>query len=178
VAKIPITLTVEQARKMGIGVDKLGPKSPLRDLEKAKRKPQKQWKDDEHKGQALFFSEWKPLLAEKYPDVAHIMGIPLFQTGKAGFAGMNAGKRANAEGRRKGTWDILYPVSRGGFLSLWIEVKAWGNDLTPEQEQFGKDMTRLGHQTAVVFGKDPYSIAVQIANAVEKYETNKYRGSV
>src|SRR5690349_19474092 len=53
------------------------------------RKPHRLWKDEEHRGQALFFELYKPKLVAKYPDTKNVMGLPLFQTGKKGFAGMN-----------------------------------------------------------------------------------------
>lgn len=140
------------------------------------RKPHAAWKDEEHAGQALFFRIEKPKLEARYPDARLIMGLPLFQVGKGGFGGLNAGKRANAEGRRKGTWDILYPVARGRFHSLWIEAKIKPNGLSPEQVEFGEDMRRVGNATAAVTALDAQALALNIANAIESYELLGERG--
>ena len=50
-----------------------------------------------------------------------LFAVPNF-SGRLGKATLNIGKRLKAEGRRKGVWDILYPVARCGYNALWIEA--------------------------------------------------------
>lgn len=132
-------------------------------------KPHALWSDDEHAGQSLFFSVEKPKLIAKYPDVANIMGLPLFQTGKKGKAGALSGARANAEGRRKGTFDICYPVARGVWHSLWLESKIDAK-IADEQREFQRDMIGAGNLALFVRGGDAKSLALELSIVVDMYE--------
>ena len=80
------------------------------------------------------------------------------------------GRRLKDEGVLKGVWDLFlaYPILdesefedgtpyTATVSGLWIEVKRPGmqnrkrGGLTPEQEAFGREMTRQGYATAVCY---------------------------
>ena len=41
-------------------------------------------------------------------------------------------------GMRKGVYDIIIPISKNGYSSLWIEIKKGKGKLTPEQKMFSE----------------------------------------
>jgi hypothetical protein len=41
-------------------------------------------------------------------------------------------------GMRKGVYDIIVPISKQGYSSLWIEIKKGKGKLTPEQNMFSE----------------------------------------
>jgi hypothetical protein len=41
-------------------------------------------------------------------------------------------------GMRKGVYDIIVPISKQGYSSLWIEIKKGKGKLTPEQKMFSE----------------------------------------
>jgi hypothetical protein len=45
-------------------------------------------------------------------------------------------------GMRKGVYDIIVPISKKGYSSLWIEIKKGKGKLTPEQKMFSELITQ------------------------------------
>ena len=41
-------------------------------------------------------------------------------------------------GMRKGVYDIIVPIAKNGYSSLWIEIKNVKGKLTPEQKMFSE----------------------------------------
>jgi hypothetical protein len=41
-------------------------------------------------------------------------------------------------GMRKGVYDIIVPIAKNGYSSLWIEIKKDKRKLTPEQKMFSE----------------------------------------
>lgn len=41
-------------------------------------------------------------------------------------------------GMRKGVYDIIVPISKNGYSSLWIEIKNGKGKLSPEQKMFSE----------------------------------------
>lgn len=138
-----------------------------------RRKPRAAWNDDEHIGQSLFFQIELPKLVAKYGEhLSDVLAIPNFSMGHPSKGvRMMMGARAKAEGRKKGTWDILYPHARGGYHMLWIEAKIRPKTLSPEQEDFGMRMMIAGNLCVPIFADTPQHLAMQIAGTIEYYET-------
>ena len=59
------------------------------------------------------------------------------------------GARMREEGQLKGAPDLFFPE-----LRLFIELKAAGGRLTPEQKDVLAKLERYGYQVAVCFGAD------------------------
>jgi hypothetical protein len=63
--------------------------------------------------------------------------------------------RLKAEGVKKGVPDICLPVPRGGYHSLYIELKRRkGGRVEPEQTEWLEELGRQGHYVAICNGYD------------------------
>ncbi len=93
----------------------------------------------EYDAQVAVF-EWAALYQNQYPCLdllfGSLMGVRL--PPKL----LNKHKKA---GMKKGKPDINLPVARGGFIGLWIELKAPGNDVTPDQERILRRLAEEGN---------------------------------
>jgi hypothetical protein len=59
------------------------------------------------------------------------------------------------QGMKPGVPDILFPVARGGYHGLWIEMKRKdGGRLSPEQRWWQKALLEEGYAVAVCKGFD------------------------
>lgn len=84
----------------------------------------------------------------KLPEVA-LIAIPL-----QGNRTAKNGARMKKEGLRKGTWDLQLLAPRGKYHALWIEMKAKGGKLTPEQKTFGTHLVARQYEIAICFSMD------------------------
>ncbi len=109
---------------------------PLEGLELSK--PRRRNNEESRTQQAL--CEWWRYACKGYglPEIA-LMAIPM-----QGWRTIVNATRMKKEGARRGTWDLQLTVARGGFHSLWIEMKATGGKLTPDQIAFGYHLTAQG----------------------------------
>ena len=96
-------------------------------------------------GQALF--RWATFNADRWPALDLFYHVP------------NGGKRSRieasimkAEGVRAGMPDYHLPAARGGFIGLWIELKAPGGRLTPAQRERMEALRDAGHRCEVAYG--------------------------
>jgi hypothetical protein len=107
----------------------------------------------EHQEQAALF-RWAELEKGKYPDLEWLYAIPNFPGNVGGFvARINAGKRAKAEGRKKGYPDIGLDVRRGGYCGLRIELKrVKGGSVSPEQKVWRERLESQGLRVEVCKG--------------------------
>lgn len=112
---------------------------------------------------ALF--AWADRVKGKYPELSLMYSIP----NAGGFTG---GFQKNllrvlslrAEGVKKGVPDICLPVARGGFHSLYIEMKrVKGGKEKPEQAEWRIALATAGHQVVTARGVN------EGIKALEKY---------
>lgn len=109
---------------------------------------------EEKEQQNLFY--WAALQCGKYPVLRKMYHIP------------NGGKRGKAEaarfktgGVKKGVPDIHLPVARGGYHSLYIELKRIkGGRLEPEQRTWIADLQEEGNCVEVCKGWDAAVIVI------------------
>jgi len=80
------------------------------------------------------------------------------EIGRYLFAIPNGGKRdkreavrLKAQGVKAGVSDLFYPVARGGYFGLWIEMKVGRNKPTEKQKVWLRDMDEQGFLTAVCY---------------------------
>jgi hypothetical protein len=106
----------------------------------------------EHQEQALFFqrlglSRWKNLPIFAVPNFAGHHGSAVSR--------IVSGKRANAEGRRKGVPDIVVAVVCHGYPGLYIEMKRLrGGSVDPEQKGWHRKLAAQGYAVAVCKGHE------------------------
>lgn len=77
------------------------------------------------------------------------------------FAVPNGGHRFKAtavsmyqEGVEAGVWDVFVSVPTVYYHGLWIEMKAEGNGLTPDQKSFGEAVKKNGYATSVCYSSE------------------------
>lgn len=110
-------------------------------------------KEYESAEQEALFS-WAEYNLGKYPELKLMYHIP------------NGGKRNALEaaslkrqGVKAGVPDIHLPVARGGFHSLYIELKVGNNQPTEKQKEWLRDLKEQGNCIAVCYG---FSEAVKV----------------
>lgn len=108
-----------------------GPGAPEGAPRPAPRAPRAPKKDAEHGEQADLFT-W--IDEQPGPEWSRLYAIPNF----AGFHGSKgarkaSGARAKAEGRRKGMLDVCWPLARGGWFGLYLEMKTETGALSSAQ---------------------------------------------
>lgn len=96
--------------------------------------------------QALF--DWAKLQYGKYPELRALYHIP--NEGKRSKA---TGARLKREGMKDGVSDNCLPVKRGGYGSLYIELKRIkGSKVTPEQREWIELMQEVGNAAYICYG--------------------------
>lgn len=75
----------------------------------------------------------------------------VYATPNQGARAGKSGKMKKAEGMLAGVWDIHCPVAShdGEYVGLWIEMKVWDGELSPEQEAWATLMYERGHRLEV-----------------------------
>lgn len=75
--------------------------------------------------------EWIKANEGDYPELSTIYHVPNSFFG-TGFGVIQWLKKL---GMRKGIYDLIIPISKHNYCSYWIEFKAPGKKLTPDQKQ-------------------------------------------
>lgn len=111
----------------------------------------------EHLEQSWLF-QWAEIAAPRYPELRDLYAIPNF-SGRIGKVPPRAAVRQalqlNAEGRRRGVPDMHLPHARGGFHSLYVEMKrqrATPSETAPEQRDWHARLRAAGHCVVVANG--------------------------
>lgn len=104
--------------------------------------------ETEHAEQRTFFA-W--LAYHKahgiHPDAHMAFAIP-----NGGQRGKAAAGRFKAEGVKAGVPDTMYPVPRGCYAGLFIELKATGGRASDKQQQWHTDLREKQYAVAVCWG--------------------------
>jgi hypothetical protein len=137
-------------------VSKLGPNSPLREI--LKQKARAPSRDLEHQSQVSLF-DWARDQEEQWPELARLFAVPNF-SGRLGKKTARHGARLNAEGRKKGIPDVWFPVRRGHFVGLVIEMKAGRNQPTKEQNDWLAHLHRSGWRIFVAWSMEEAKRAI------------------
>lgn len=125
----------------------LGPHSPL--LELMRRKPRS---DHEHEEQGAVFA-WAAENEAKYPELRWLFAVPNF-SGRQGKRTARHGARLKAEGRKVGVLDIWFPVRRGEYPGLVLEMK-WGtNRPTKDQREWIEHLKSEGWCVLVAWSSE------------------------
>ncbi len=111
--------------------------------------------------EAIF--QWAEYSLGKYPELKLLHHIA------------NGGRRDSLEaaslkrqGVKAGVPDIHLPVARGGFHSLYIELKVGNNKPTEKQKEWLRDLKEQGNCTAVCYGSgEAISVITQYLNLKE-----------
>lgn len=92
--------------------------------------------------------DWAQMAYGKHPELRWLYAIP-----NGGFRAMSTAVKLKAEGVKKGVPDLHLPVARGGFHSLYIEMKRTKRGrLDPEQADCIAFLREQGHRVEVCKG--------------------------
>jgi len=110
---------------------------------------------EEHKFQVAVF-EVLELFEDRYPELKSIYAIPngasvKRQQDKNGKWFSIEGNYLKAEGRKAGVPDIVCPYSDGAYSSLYIENKAHGKSLSPQQKIRIPLLESLGNKVMICY---------------------------
>jgi hypothetical protein len=101
----------------------------------------------EHVEQSLLL-QWADLASGRTPALALLYAIPNGGGRSRGQAG-----RLKAEGVKAGVPDLCLPVARGGYHSLYVEMKAGPTSrVDPSQAAWHAALRGEGHAVRVCFG--------------------------
>jgi len=103
----------------------------------------------EHIIQAVLMVRIKSELEPRYPEVALLYAIP-----NGGHRHISVAAKLKAEGVKRGVPDLCLPVARGGYFGLYLEMKAEGGRVRPEQTGWLIALHEQGYLTHVSFSDD------------------------
>lgn len=116
----------------------------------------------EHVEQSLLI-QWAELMSARIPELGLLYSIP----NAGGFSG---GYKANVarvarlkrEGVKPGVPDVHLPVARGGYHSLYIEMKSGPTSrVSPDQRQWHAALRAQGHAVRVCYSWDAARDAIE-----------------
>lgn len=116
---------------------------------------------NEDNEQMILF-RWAAMQSGKFPELELLYHIP------------NGGKRNKAEaarfkamGVKSGVPDLHLPVARGGYHSLYIELKAANGRVSENQSEWLSALNQQGNKAVVCYGWE------QAAQAIKDYLTQE-----
>lgn len=127
-----------------IDFSKLGQDSPLHKL-----MPKRRASDREHQEQVKLF-QWAEKTANAHPALTFLFAVPNW----FGVRTAKQGARAKAEGRKRGVPDVWFPVARGGYHGLVIEMKAGENSPTADQRRWLSFLRTAGWRTWIAYSAE------------------------
>ena len=97
--------------------------------------------------QLLFKWSQQPNIRARWPELALMFHIPNERHCTA-----QQGKQLKLAGVRSGVPDLCLPVARGGYHSLYIELKTESGATMPEQDWWIERLNAAGHFAQVCHG--------------------------
>lgn len=123
-------------------------------------------KTSEHDEQKALF-QWAKWNEGRYPELKWLFAIP-----NGGYRHIATAVRLKASGVKKGVFDIMLPVARGGYHGLFIEMKVDKNKLTESQAEFQQFLIKQNYKASVCYSMEEakdaimrYLIGVKIGRA-------------
>lgn len=104
------------------------------------------YKSSEETEQINLF-RWAAFMENRYPELELMYHVP-----NEGKRSAVTGSRLKQAGLKPGVPDIVLPVARGGYISLYIELKYGKNKATENQKKWLSGLKQRGHLTAVCYG--------------------------
>lgn len=101
---------------------------------------------NEH-GEQSAVIEWALTRQNAYPELGLLYAVP-----NGGWRSKATAGRLKAEGVRAGVPDLCLPVARGGYHSLYIEMKTLAGSLSEKQKQWISRLRQEGHCAEVCYG--------------------------
>jgi hypothetical protein len=99
----------------------------------------------EYEEQCALF-QWAAIKSRQIPELAYLFAIP-----NGGFRHKATAGRLKAQGLKAGVPDTFWPVPRGSYCGLWIEMKHGRNKPTREQIRWLRFLESQGYMVAVCY---------------------------
>lgn len=93
--------------------------------------------------------QWAHLMENKYPQLKMLYHIP-----NGGSRNAREAHNLKMQGVRAGVPDLHLPVARGGYHSLWLEMKYGKNKPTALQKEYMEFLKNEGHCVHVCYSAD------------------------
>mgnify|MGYP006935526872 CR=1 FL=1 len=101
---------------------------------------------NEH-GEQSAVIEWSATRQAALPELELLYAVP-----NGGLRHKAVAGRLKAEGVKSGVPDLCLPVARGGYHSLYIEMKTLAGSASEKQRQWIARLQREGHRAEVCYG--------------------------
>ncbi|MBF0455539.1 MAG: VRR-NUC domain-containing protein [Magnetococcales bacterium] len=101
----------------------------------------------EHSEQVALF-EWAEISSKAIPELSLLAAIP-----NGGHRLKAVAGKMKAEGVKSGFPDIIFPIARGGFHGLFVEMKAPGGGTWQQtQQEWAGNLAKQGYLAVVCYG--------------------------
>lgn len=140
---MPTQREVKQSLEL-LGV--LSGKMNIEDCTALGKQPARRRQNEAGEQAALF--QWARLAEKQYPALRLLFAIPNGGTRRDAIEGAHL----KAQGVRAGVPDLFLPAPSGKYAGLFLEMKAQGGRLQPNQREWLDALTEAGYKTAVCFG--------------------------
>lgn len=117
---------------------------------------------ERHSQAALF--QWAEHARGRFPELAALYAIP----NAGGFTGgfkknLTRVMAMRREGVKSGVPDVHLPVARGGYHSLYVEMKReyGGDGATSEQKEWHAKLERWGNRVVIAHGFDEARMSIE-----------------
>lgn len=107
---------------------------------------------------------WAGYSLYKYPELDLLYHIP-----NGGLRNKRVAIQLKSEGVKSGIPDLHLPVARGGYNSLYIELKKIGGKVTANQKEWIKKLNEQGNLAVVCYGSE------DAQKVLEDYLNNKIK---
>lgn len=114
-------------------------------------------KTSEHQEQVTLF-QWAAWQSNITPELKLLHAIP-----NGGHRHKSVARELKAEGVKAGIPDVFFPVARGEFHGLYIEMKAKGGRTRDSQKWWLQQLSDQGYKTAVCYSYE------EARGVIEKY---------
>lgn len=111
---------------------------------------------NEHEEQSLVIA-WAESMSQFIPELAALYAIPNQNILLSKLDKTHRAKVINysrSEGLKPGVPDLHLPVARGGYHSLYIEIKVGGGGPSTNQEEWAKRLSDLGNLVVYCWGSE------------------------
>lgn len=144
---------LSEVARIALGIERPRGRRGRSVRELAEGAPRAARKDEEHEEQSKLYA-WKrdPATLAMYPEVDLLHAIPnlnLRLYGNLEHIAKRWGARLTREGREPGMLDNHLPVARGGWHSLYVEMKTAKGSLSDEQKAWVKKLAKAGNRVEV-----------------------------
>jgi len=160
-----MTLTKREAGQANEFLAVMSGKVELKDCHYLGKEPQKRKQTEA--GEQSMLIQWADRIAWKYPEATL-----LFHIANGGHRDAIEAAHLKAQGVKAGVPDLFLPTAKGGYNGLFLEMKAPGGRLQPNQREWLDTLNEQGYRAVTCFGFE------QAKAEIERYLQSEKPGKV